>query len=119
MSEAVEAAVARGEAVTPKRSKWKPIGVENRGWLVARIQDTVSGHTEGVYVQQGTWFFYGVGQKPDGTYTSHSPSAELRKIARAMLNPGTPDEYDTLLRTATRASRTSTGSRRVRRKAAQ
>lgn len=119
MSDAIDAAVLRGEEAAPKRSKWKPVGVENRGWLVARIEDTTNGNVEGIYAQQGTWYFYGVGQLSDGSYTSHTPNAELRRIARAMLQPPTDEEYDTLLRSAAPARGGDGPARRVRRKARQ
>lgn len=83
---AIDAALERGTVAGKKKARWKPVDVEFRGWLVARVEDTNNGNIEGIYFHCGQWLFYGVGRLADGKYVVHNVrDAELRRVAKAMI----------------------------------
>lgn len=97
---AVEEAVARGEAAQG-RSKWEPTGIGWRGRLVALVSDPRGGEVRGVMRAQGKWQFYGLVRGSDGEASVQEVRDRgLRKVAKAMLEPGDDEERDALIREA-------------------
>lgn len=102
---AVERAVARGESAQKKWSHWKPVGVDNPGWLTARIEDTRNGSVEGVFYAQGQWQWSGVHRTSNGEVRVYTVrDAEVKRIAKAMIQPPA-EEREALLREVATARR--------------
>jgi hypothetical protein len=112
---ATETAVTRGREAA-KGPRYEPVTVEHRGWLVARVKDTRSGKTEGVYEQGANLYFYGVGRTAGGEITVHNVrDGKLKRIVRAMLHG--PHRDDLINETTeARQAKSHTPARRIRRK---
>lgn len=83
---AVAEAIARGEAAQGKRPKWKPVDVDNPGWLTARVEQIDTGQVEGVFYAQGIWQYRRLGYDAKGQARSYDVrDKELKRIAKAMI----------------------------------